>query len=401
MSRNESASKDELESDVKRTIIMTQKYTKNISDFHQDLNLTIPMQNKNKTVSEKLSRLISNLKSDENYVTEDLSFYKVKILKIPLSFENVLAFIVILVLTILGTVYLYKILSTQRCRCKLCNGIYEIDESLADGGFSSVFKAFKRRTGQLFVLKKIDMKHITDIDDLQFEAKMLMPLQHMNIVSYIDDFIHFEDYNMHQSYSYIIIMEYCNGGDLTDKINKAQLKNKPFTENQIMEWFCQLCLAVKYIHNKNVIHRDIKSPNLFLSDEHVLKLGDFGLSTKSRSFLSKSSVSVVGTDCYMPPEIRDGSINDHDKIINLKSVDIWCIGMVLYELVTLIPVWDLKFDITIKIMTDPTEVYQLLDNVAYYDKQIISIIKKCLKVDPNMRPTIESLLKVRSSNKIL
>ena len=196
-------------------------------------------------------------------------------------------------------------------------------------------------------------------------------------------------------------MEYCNGGDLTDKINKAQLKNKPFTENQIMEWFCQLCLAVKYIHNKNVIHRDIKSPNLFLSDEHVLKLGDFGLSTKSRSFLSKSSVSVVGTDCYMPPEIRDGSINDHDKIINLKSVDIWCIGMVLYELVTLIPVWDLKFDITIKIMTDPTEVYQLLDNVAYYDKQIISIIKKCLKVDPNMRPTIESLLKVRSSNIIL
>lgn len=122
-------------------------------------------------------------------------------------------------------------------------------------------------------------------------------------------------------------------------------------------------------------------------------MGDFGLSTKAKSAISKSGVSVVGTDCYMPPEIRDGSLIVTKNRDSLKPIDIWCIGLVLYELVTLIPIWELNFDICIKLMTDSTEVFELLDKVADYDKNIISLIKKCLIIDPTKRPQVDSILK--------
>jgi NIMA (never in mitosis gene a)-related kinase len=225
------------------------------------------------------------------------------------------------------------------------------------------------------------------------EAKQLIPLTHMNIVSYQDDFIHIENSTLGNKYSFIMIMEYCNGGDLTDKIRVASDANKPFTESHLMEYFCQLCLSVKYIHSRDVIHRDIKGPNVFLSDEHYLKLGDFGLSTQGRSVRNKSCYSRVGTDCYMAPEVRDGRHIDTNTNISLKPSDIWCVGLILFEMATLIPIWDLKFDITTKLMTNPAEVWKILEDISSYDQNVTLIIKKCLHVEPERRPTIEYILK--------
>ena len=292
-------------------------------------------------------------------------------------------------------------------------GIYELGDKLAEGGFSSVYMAVKQKTNEKFVLKKIDMKDIVEVDEVQFEAKQLIPLSHINIVSYEDDFIHIETNSLETKYSYILIMEYCNGGDLTDKIRNAYEDNSPFTENQLMEYFCQLLLAVKYIHDRDVIHRDIKSPNLFLSDEHYLKLGDFGLSTKGRSVQDKSCISRVGTDCYMAPEVRDGSYEGSstsrsgEKMqmtaeLNLKPSDIWWIGLILYEMVTLVPIWDLKFDITLKLYSsESSEVWSWLEEFSNYDRQVINIIKKCLKLDPKERPTIDQILKMNYIKKHL
>lgn len=93
-------------------------------------------------------------------------------------------------------------------------------------------------------------------------------------------------------YIYIIIMEYCSGGDLTDKIrdfSKNQLEKNPTStkltlpENMIMKYFIEICEAIKYIHQKDIIHRDIKSPNIFLSEEDCAKLGDFGLCIQGKT----------------------------------------------------------------------------------------------------------------------
>uniref|UniRef100_A0A7S3KHY7 Protein kinase domain-containing protein n=1 Tax=Euplotes crassus TaxID=5936 RepID=A0A7S3KHY7_EUPCR len=106
----------------------------------------------------------------------------------------------------------------------------------------------------------------------------------------------------------------------------------------------------------------------------------------------------------MAPEVRDGSYVDKDSMktgrksrknlyLNLKPSDIWCVGLILFEMVTLIPVWELKFDITLKLISDPDEVWKLVDDLTYYDSQVTSIIKKCLKIDAKDRPTIHQILK--------
>ena len=87
-------------------------------------------------------------------------------------------------------------------------------------------------------------------------------------------------------YLYIIIMEYCASGDLTDVIRdykKEQLERNPETtnvslpEHKVMKYFIEICEAIRYIHSKDIIHRDLKSPNIFLTDDDSAKLGDFGL----------------------------------------------------------------------------------------------------------------------------
>ena len=88
----------------------------------------------------------------------------------------------------------------------------------------------------------------------------------------------------------IIIMEFCEGnfhlikainfvvGDLAFHIKKRRAKNDFLSETEIMNWFVQMCLSLEYVHGRRVLHRDIKSSNIFLTRNNTIKLGDFGIS---------------------------------------------------------------------------------------------------------------------------
>jgi NIMA (never in mitosis gene a)-related kinase len=94
-----------------------------------------------------------------------------------------------------------------------------------------------------------------------------------------------------------------------------------------MKWFCQLCLAVKHLHSKKVIHRDIKAQNVMLTHDDDVKLGDFGIS-KILENTGDFAHTSLGTPYYLSPEICSG------QKYNFKT-DIWMLGCVLYELCTL------------------------------------------------------------------
>lgn len=101
------------------------------------------------------------------------------------------------------------------------------------------------------------------------------------------------------------------------------------TEDQILNLFTQICLAIKHIHDRKILHRDLKSGNVFLTKQGIAKLGDFGIAKVLQSTVDHAS-TIVGTPYYLSPEIIE------NKPYNFKS-DIWSLGVLLYEMCALKP----------------------------------------------------------------
>lgn len=123
--------------------------------------------------------------------------------------------------------------------------------------------------------------------------------------------MHMEDGPIRAHYVYVIIMEYCEYGDLTDLIRQEGIEDVGMPQNRAMRYLLDICEAVRYIHARDIIHRDIKSPNIFITMNDEAKLGDFGLCVHGKTIVSKvrhSSARAVGTNCYMAPELHKGQL---------------------------------------------------------------------------------------------
>ncbi|KAL3312990.1 Serine/threonine-protein kinase Nek3 [Cichlidogyrus casuarinus] len=153
--------------------------------------------------------------------------------------------------------------------------------------------------------------------DVIKEISVLAKMNHSNIVCYMGSFE--ELGKIH------IVMEFCQGGDLYNKINNQ--KPTLFTEGQILDWLVQISLALKHIHDRMILHRDIKSQNIFLTHDNRVKLGDFGIA-KVLNNTRDLARTCIGTPYYLSPEICE------NRPYNNKS-DIWALGCVIYELTTL------------------------------------------------------------------
>jgi NIMA (never in mitosis gene a)-related kinase len=124
-----------------------------------------------------------------------------------------------------------------------------------------------------------------------------------------------------------IVMEYANGGDLYQKILEHQRKGCYMSEQFLWNLFIQITKGLKALHELNILHRDLKSANVFLNSDGTVKLGDMNVSKVAKNgFL----YTQTGTPYYASPEVWK------DKPYNVKS-DIWSLGCVLYEAITLKP----------------------------------------------------------------
>ncbi|KAK4316320.1 hypothetical protein Pmani_012504 [Petrolisthes manimaculis] len=190
---------------------------------------------------------------------------------------------------------------------------------IGQGSFGDVYLV-KTGTKQL-VVKKIDLTQLS-IRSQEYahnEFRVLKSLVHPYIVAYKGGGFQGRTLNIH--------MEYCSGGDLANRIQDQKTKDVPFEEKQVHGWVLRLCLALKYIHGRKILHRDVKPHNIFLTDSGTIKLGDFGLVRVLNEDNLMASTSL-GTPAYMSPEILQGVPYD-------AKADIWSLGCCLYEFAAL------------------------------------------------------------------
>ena len=180
--------------------------------------------------------------------------------------------------------------------------------------------------GTSYVAKKINLGNLNEKERKAalsevalIQAEVLKGLRHPNVVAYRESFI--------DEGELIIVMEYCEGGDLARQVKTFKDRGEMISEAQIMSWFSQLCLALHYVHQKKVMHRDIKTSNVYLTMSGMVKLGDFGIA-KVLENSADVAMTVVGTPYYMSPEVVE------NKPYSSKS-DVWALGCILYELCTL------------------------------------------------------------------
>lgn len=152
------------------------------------------------------------------------------------------------------------------------------------------------------------------------EAKVLEVLNHANI-------IRFREVYKTKKGQLCIVMDYADGGDLAGKVKDQKNKGGYFDEATVLNWFTQICLAMKHCHDRKILHRDLKAGNIFLTKSGIVKLGDFGIA-KVLSNTVEKAVTIVGTPYYLSPEIIQNSP------YSFKS-DIWSLGVLLYEMIAL------------------------------------------------------------------
>ena len=255
---------------------------------------------------------------------------------------------------------------------------YIIKTRLGVGSYGTVYKVCKKTTGKIYVIKQISLLGLTEKEILEYksEAKLLSSIKSNYVVKYFDSFI--DNHNLN------ILMEYCDGGDLYQYLEKNKKKKIKLKEKTIWQIFIQMLIGLNSIHKKKILHRDIKSQNIFLTKNLDIKIGDLGVSKKL--IQTNFAKTFIGTPYYLSPEIC------MEKPYNDKS-DVWAIGCILYELCTFNYPFNAKSQgaLLLKILNSQPEK---IDN-NYYSKDLQNMINLLLNKNYELRPSCRDILKMK------
>lgn len=249
---------------------------------------------------------------------------------------------------------------------------YSVLKTLGRGSYGKVILCKNKSSGEKVAIKKVKLTamSIQERRKVETEASTLSLVSHPNIVRYVESFI--------EKSSLYIAMEYVDGGDLEEMILDKRIAK---SEEEILEIFSQILIAVNFMHSKKVLHRDLKPQNIFLMKTGVVKIGDFGVA-KILDGTNQMAKTVVGTPFYISPEIWAG------ETYSVKA-DIWSLGCILYFMCMGFRPFDGK---------SQGELYRnvlkgfykpIPDSISAETRKIVASM---LKIDPGMRPTASQVL---------
>ena len=201
---------------------------------------------------------------------------------------------------------------------------FKIEKVLGKGSFGSVYLVRRIEDNKIYALKSVILEKLNKKEQQNSvnEVRILASVNHPNVIGYKEAFWDDSQNTLN------IVMEYADDGDLQTKIGKMRKEGGMFKENLIWSYSIQMIEGLKALHDKKIMHRDLKSANIFLvKDKHQCKLGDMNV---SKVIKEKELLTQTGTPYYASPEVW------RDEPYSYKS-DLWSIGCVIYELCALRP----------------------------------------------------------------
>jgi len=265
--------------------------------------------------------------------------------------------------------------------------LFTLQYPIGHGAFGSVYKAVHNSTNKLYAIKIIDYSKDNNKENnniisynyssVQQETAIMKLVNQSNfIVKY------YGSYFSRKSNTLWLILEYCSSGSAIDLMLSM---DRTFSEVEVATIMEMVLQGLIIIHNKNLIHRDIKGANILLSEDGYAKLGDFGVG--AQLLTEKYRKSKKGSPYWMSPQVAS----------NLKydfKTDIWSLGITCIELIEGEPPFsELKpKSVMEKMSKNPPKPSEFVDFNEHTD-EFRSFIEHCLEIDPNKRYTAEELLK--------
>ena len=252
---------------------------------------------------------------------------------------------------------------------------FQIISKLGEGAYSTVFKVKRIIDNQIYALKKVKLMNLSEKEKENSlnEVRILASVKSNFVVSYKEAFFDEKDNTL------CIVMEFADRGDLYQKIVAHKKSAKFFEESDIWRIFIQLVKGLKALHDLKILHRDMKSANVFLFSNGCAKLGDLNVSKVARRGLGYTQ---TGTPYYASPEVWKDKPYDH------KS-DVWSLGCVLYEMITLRPPFRAK---------DMEGLFNKVCKGQYnripdrFSEDLFKIVQYLLQVNSIQRPSCEQIL---------
>ena len=252
---------------------------------------------------------------------------------------------------------------------------FEIIDKLGDGAYSVVYKVRRKQDNNIYALKKVKLEGLSEKEkeNALNEVRILASVKSNFVISYKEAFIDEDDSSL------CLVMEYADKGDLYQKITQFKKIGCLIEEIDVWRIFIQMTKGLKALHDLKILHRDLKSANIFLFSDGSAKIGDLNV---SKVVYKGLGFTQTGTPYYASPEVWK------DQPYDSKS-DIWSLGCVTFEMMALRPPFRAEnmeklFNKVIK-----GQYSKLSDR---YSQDIKDIIQMMLKVNPQERPSCAQIL---------